>query len=362
MINIAKPIIGQEEINAVIKVMESGAIASGAKVTEFENDFAEYLRINHAIAASSGTTALEVALKAAGIKKGDKIITTPFSFIASTNAIVYSGAIPVFADIDENTFDISPDSIEKVLENEGNIRALLIVHLYGQSCNMDWIMEIVKRHNLILIEDCAQAHGAEWSGQKVGTFGDVAAFSFYPTKNMTTAEGGMVVTNDQAIAKSARQLINHGMETRYFHDSIGYNYRMTNIAAAIGVVQVKKLDLFNQVRQRNAEFYNKNISNEAIVKPYCDTNGKHVYHQYTLRIKQGRREQFIKLLEENEIGYGVYYPLSIPEQKCYDRYGFSKNYPITDRIKNEIISIPIHPSLTEDEIEKIVNVMNSFGG
>jgi len=362
MINIAKPIIGQEEINAVISVMESGAIASGTKVTEFENNFAKYLGSKHAVATSSGTTALEVALKAAGIKKGDKIITTPFSFIASTNAIVYSGAIPVFADIDERTFNICPDSIEKILEYKSNIRALLIVHLYGQSCNMDRIMKIVKRHNLILIEDCAQAHGAEWSDQKVGTFGDVAAFSFYPTKNMTTAEGGMIVTNNQEMAKSARLLINHGMEIRYYHDSIGYNYRMTNIAAAIGVEQVKKLDFFNQIRQRNAEFYDKNISNDAIALPYCDMNGKHVYHQYTLRIKQGRREQFIKTLDENEIGYGVYYPLSIPEQKCYDSYGFSKNHTITDRIKNEVLSIPIHPSLTEDEIEKIIKVMNSFGG
>lgn len=362
MINIAKPIIGQEEITAVKNVMESGVIASGAKVSEFENNFAQYLGSKHAVATSSGTTALEIALKAVGIKKGDKIITTPFSFIASTNAIVYSGAIPVFADIDEKTFNICPDSIEKVLEKDSNIRALLIVHLYGQSCNMDRIMDIVNRYNLILIEDCAQAHGAEWSGQKVGTFGDVGAFSFYPTKNMTTAEGGMIVTNNPEITKSARLLINHGMEIRYYHDIIGYNYRMTNIAAAIGVEQVKKLESFNLGRQKNADYFNENISNDVIIKPYCDMNGKHVYHQYTLRIKQGLRDQFIKLLEKNEIGYGIYYPLAIPEQKCYDSYAFSTNYPITDRIKNEVISIPIHPSLTKDEIKRIVKVINSFGG
>jgi len=209
MITIAKPIIEKEEIDAVAKIMATGAIAAGAKVIEFENSFANYLGRKHAIATSSGTTALEAALRSVGIGEGDKVITTPFSFIASTNAIIYCGASPVFADIDEETFNISPDSIEKILKTDEKIKALLIVHLYGQGCNMDRIMEIVRKYNLLLIEDCAQAHGGEWSHKKLGTFGDAAAFSFYPTKNMTTSEGGMVVTDDQAVEAKARVLINH---------------------------------------------------------------------------------------------------------------------------------------------------------
>lgn len=362
MISIAQPMIGEEEIHAVIKVMESGILASGKKVTEFENSFAQYLGSKHAIACSSGTTALESAIKAVGIKKGDKILTTPFSFIASTNAIIYSGAVPVFADIDERTFNISPDAVEKALMTNPDVKALLIVHLYGQSCNMDHIMDIVKKQNLILIEDCAQSHGAEWAGKKAGTFGDVAAFSFYPTKNMTTAEGGMVITNRDDVDKTARLLINHGMETRYFHSTIGYNFRMHNIAAAIGIEQLRKLDSFNQTRQENAIFYNTNISNAAIVLPYCTDARHHVYHQYTIRVKQELRKDLIRLLEKNQIGYGIYYPLSIPEQKCYEDFRFLDDYPVTNRIKNEVLSIPVHPSLTKEDLDQVVKVLNSFGG
>lgn len=360
MINIAKPLIGQEEKDAVIKVLDSGAIASGKTVSEFENVFSNYIGTKFGIATSSGTTALEIALRAAGIKNGDKVLTTPFSFIASTNSILYTGAIPVFADIDEKSFNISPDSIEEILRQEKDIKALLVVHLYGQSCDMSRIAEIVKKYKLILIEDCAQAHGAEWDGKKVGTFGDVAAFSFYPTKNMTTSEGGMITTNNEEIANRARLLINHGMKIRYFHDEIGYNYRMTNIAAAIGICQLKKLDGFNNSRIENAAFFDEKISNELVVKPYINGKAKHVYHQYSICITNGKRNEFIKHLEENEIGYGIYYPLSIPEQKCYMDFKFKNDYEVTDRIKFEILSIPVHPALTIEEKNKIVETINIF--
>ncbi|MCX7745948.1 MAG: DegT/DnrJ/EryC1/StrS family aminotransferase [Clostridia bacterium] len=360
MIYISKPLIGQEEIDAVINVIKSGALASGSVVTEFENEFSNYLKASYAVATSSGTTALEIALKASGIGKGDKVLTTPFSFIASTNAILYAGANPVFADIDEKTYNISADSIEKALISESDIKALLIVHLYGQSCDMDKILEITKKYNLVLIEDCAQAHGAEWKGKKAGTFGDAAAFSFYPTKNMTTSEGGMVVTNKSEIASTAKLLINHGMETRYYHQRIGYNYRMTNISAAIGLCQLKKLDLFNTTRRKNAAFFDTNITNPKLVLPYTSLDGKHVYHQYTLKVKDGLRNKLADYLHKHEVGYGIYYPLSIPQQHCYRNFDFNKNYPVTDRIKEEVLSIPVHPALTVDEKETIVKVLNGF--
>lgn len=362
MISIAKPMIGQEEKEAVLKVLDSGAIASGNVVTEFENSFSNYLGAEYSIAASSGTTALDVALKAVNIQKGDKVLTTPFSFIATSNAILYSDAIPVFADIDEKTFNISPEAIEQILKENKTIKALLIVHLYGQSCDMDKIMEIVEKYKLILIEDCAQAHGAEWKGKKVGTFGDVSAFSFYPTKNMTTSEGGMIVTNNKEVAEKARMIVNHGMKVRYHHDIIGYNYRMTNIAAAIGLCQLNKLDSFNDTRCANAEFFNNNISNSLIKKPYVLQNAKHVYHQYTICVNEGKRDIFAKYLADNQVGYGIYYPLSLPEQKCYSGFDFNKGYSVTDRIKEEVVSLPIHPALTSEEKEIIVKVINNFKG
>ena len=235
MIAIAKPFLGEEEKQAVGSVIDSGMIACGAVVEEFERRFAAYTGAAHGIATTSGTTALEVALRALGIGPGDKVLTTPFSFIASTNSIVYTGATPVFADIDPRTFNISVDQIEKKLAEQPDIKALLIVHLFGQACDMDPLLDVVKKHGLLLVEDCAQAHGAMYKGRRVGTFGDAAAFSFYPTKNMTTGEGGMMLTPHQEVAEKARLLINHGMKVRYHHDIVGYNYRMTNMAASITI-------------------------------------------------------------------------------------------------------------------------------
>ncbi|MFW5438556.1 DegT/DnrJ/EryC1/StrS family aminotransferase [Paenibacillus apiarius] len=242
MIKIAQPQIGQEEINAVSAVLKSGQLASGENVLQFQRAFSEYLRHEFCIAVSSGTTALEIALRALGIKEGDKIITTAYSFIATANVIVHAGGIPLFADIDETTLNISADSIEQILQEHVGVKAIVIVHLFGQSCDMDKITKIANRHRLLLIEDCAQAHGAEWKGRKLGTFGDAGAFSFYPTKNMTTAEGGMVVMKDEKAAGFARQLIQHGLKGRNQFEFIGYNYRLSEIAAAIGLCQLKKLD------------------------------------------------------------------------------------------------------------------------
>jgi len=362
MITISKPIIGPEELNAVTRILSSGALASGNEVSAFENAFASYLGVKEAVATTSGTTALEVALKACGIGPGDKVVTTPFSFIASTNAIIYAGALPVFADIDERSFNISPSSIEAILNNERAVKAVLVVHLFGQSCDMEAITDICQQHRLILIEDCAQAHGAKWGDRLAGSFGDAAAFSFYPTKNMTTGEGGMVVTGKQDVARNARLLINHGMRIRYHHDIIGHNYRMTNLAAAIGLEQLRKLDRFNQARNINAAFYNQYLNHPAITKPFVSPQAHHVFHQYTLRISGGGRTGLINHLEKAGIGYGIYYPGLIPEQPCYKECNFPLDFKYGNSVKEEVISIPVHPSLTMDELEQIVQTINSFGG
>ena len=362
MINIAKPLMGQEEKQAVLDVLDSGMIACGSIVSSFEKEFAEYLGIENCIATTSGTTALEVAIRALGIGKGDTVVTTPFSFIASTNAIVYTGATPVFADIDEKTFLIDPAAIERTLSKHPEAKALLVVHLFGQCCDMDAIMEIVKKHNLLLIEDCAQAHGAEWNGRKAGTFGDAGCFSFYPTKNMTTSEGGAVVTSDPETARKCRLLINHGMEVRYHHDEIGYNYRMTNICGAIGRCQLRKLDGFNAARREHAAYLSAHISNPLVTVPYAPQQAKHVFHQYTVKVAEGQRDAFVKHLQDNGIGFGIFYPLSIPEQKCYEGMGFKKDWAKTDAVKQQVVSLPVHPALTEEDLAEVVRVVNSFRG
>jgi len=358
MIQIAKLSLGSEEKEAISHVLDSGMIANGEVVKDFETAFADYCGVSYGIATTSGTTALEVAIRAAGLGAGDKIVTTPFSFIASTNSIIYAGATPVFADIDPDTFNIDLDRLGKVLENDGEIKAVLIVHLFGRPCDMDRLQQIVDKYDVKLIEDCAQAVGTEWKGKRVGSFGAAAAFSFYPTKNMTTGEGGIVVTNDANLAEKARLLINHGMKVRYYHDIVGYNYRMTNIAAAIGLCQLKKLPEMNRKRFENAKYYCENIKNPIIKVPGLIEG--HSYHQFTLQVEKGMRDAFVSLLQAEEVGFGIFYPLSIPEQNCYKDYNFNIDYPVTDEIKTKVVSIPIHPLLTADELKKVTEVINGF--
>jgi len=299
-------------------------------------------------------------LRAAGIGKGDKVLTTPFSFIASTNCIVYVGGVPVFADIDPVSFNITPETAEEKLKAEPDIKAILLVHLFGHPCNMDAFVALAKKYNVLLFEDCAQAHGSLYNGKKVGSFGDAAAFSFYPTKNMTTSEGGIVVTGNAKMADNAKIIINHGMRTRYYHDEIGYNYRMTNIAAAIGLCQLDKLDGFNKKRDEIAQFYEKNIKNPLVTKPTVLYDGFHCFHQYSVLVDEKKRDSFVSHLQENKVGCSIFYPLSIPEQACYASFNFNTNLPVTNKIKMQIVSLPIHPQLTQDELKKVAEVVNSF--
>lgn len=358
MIYIARPDIGREEKEAVNKVLESGMLACGSVTNEFENRFSEYIGTDYGIATTSGTTALEVAIKALGLNRDDKILTTAYSFIASANAILYAGLEPVFADIEEDTFNIDVEQLENIYMQHPDIKAVLAVHLFGCPCNMDAILNFVRKHNLFLVEDCAQAHGAMWGDKKAGSLGDAAAFSFYPTKNMTTGEGGMITTNNPEIAEKARLLINHGMRERYHHEVIGYNYRMPNISAAIGIEQLRKLDHMNSRRVYNAQYYIDNIKNQDVVLPKLQKG--HVFHQFTVKIQNGKRNRFIQYLEDKEIGYGIFYPLTMPEQKCYENRHFETKYETADRIKEQVVSLPVHPGLSGKDLQYVVESINNF--
>jgi dTDP-4-amino-4,6-dideoxygalactose transaminase len=358
MIPNAMVLLGKEEEERVLEVLRSGMLASGVYVREFEQQFKDYHNSRQAIATSSGTTALHVMLQALNIGPGDRVITTPFSFAATANAILYTGATPVFADIDPLTYTISPLSLENRLK-EQNAKAILVVHLFGMPADMAEIAAIAEKYRCILVEDCAQAHGAVYHGQKAGTFGKAAAFSFYPTKNMTSGEGGMVLTDDEDLGETVRILVNQGQRKRYCHEMLGYNYRMTNIHAAIGLEQLKKLDGYNDRRSKNANFYNQALVNPEIKKPVALSDRSHVYHQYTLQVKN--REKFTAYLESCGIGYGIHYPSLIPAQPAYKNVpGCSGNWPVARQLAERCVSIPVHPGLSQTDLETIRDAVNHY--
>lgn len=353
MIPVAKPLIGEEEIEEVEKVLRSGFIAQGPKVAEFEEAFANYVGAEQAVATSSGTTALHVALLALGVGKGDEVITTPFSFAATGNCALYVGARPVFVDIDPSTFNLDPEGIEEAITEK--TKAILPVHLYGQPARMDRIMEISQEHGIPVVEDAAQAHGAKFQDQMIGSIGDMACFSFYPTKNMTTSEGGMITTNSSKLADQARILKAHGERERYQHSVLGYNFRMTDIAAAIGLVQLKKLNGFNQKRIENAEYLTEHLKGiSCIESPFVSPQVKHVFHQYTVRVKDGKRNDVMNYLNQEGIGTGIHYPIPIYKQELYQNLGYNDHWSETEKAASEVLSLPVHPSLSVEELEKIV--------
>jgi len=363
MIPIAKPLIGDEEINGVIGVLKSGMLASGKEVKEFEKEFAQYLGAKHGVAVVNGTAALDVALKALRIGPGDEVITTPFTFIASANSILFQGAKPVFADIDPKTYNLDPNEVlEKITDKT---KAIVVVHLYGQPADMKAFKEIAEDHKLYLIEDCAQAHGAEFEGQKVGTFGDIAAFSFYPTKNMTTGEGGMVVTNDGELAKKVDLIRNHGQAEKYLHVELGYNLRMTNIAAAIGRAQLKKLDGWNKKRIENAKLLSEGISKiDGLTPPYVDERVKHVFHQYVIKVEEEfplNRDELMAKLREKGIGSAVHYPSPVHQQPFYQKLGYPKDIcPNAIEASKKVLSLPVHPAVSEKDIDYIINTLREL--
>jgi dTDP-4-amino-4,6-dideoxygalactose transaminase len=356
MINMAKPQIGEDEKKAVMEVMDSGIIAQGPRVKAFEDAFAVMCNTKHAIATTSGTTALHVALLAHGIGKDDEVITSAFTFIASANSILYVDARPVFVDIDPRTFNLDVSQIEKAITKK--TKAILPVHLFGLSCDMDAIMKIAEKHGLAVIEDACQSHGAEYKGKKVGSFG-TGTFSLYPTKNMTSAEGGMITTNDPALDEKCRVLRQHGMRKRYYHDELGFNFRMTDIHAAIGLAQLKKLEKFNAQRQSNAKFLSANL--KGVVTPFIPEGQSHVFHQYTIRVENGKRDALRTYLNEHGVGSEVYYPVPIHKQSFYvSELGYADSLPETERAALEVLSLPVHPALSQADLETIVATANEF--
>lgn len=361
MIPIAKPMLDNREKELVMEVLDSGMISIGKVVVDFEKKFAEYTDAKHALAASSGTTALHLALEAAGVKPGDKVLTTPFSFIATANSILYCNAIPVFCDVEDETFNIDPEQVEIFLQKMGDIKAILVVHLYGHPCAMDELMALAKKYNVALIEDAAQAHGCKYKGRHVGTFGMAGTFSFYPTKNMTTAEGGMLTTNDDVVYERSRMLREHGDLGGYDHTIVGYNYRMTNIEAAIGIGQLEKLNGFNRLRRENANYYTERLKDLDWLETPVEKEGcTHCFHQYTLKVKEGR-DELAEYLKENGVGSKIYYPTIIPAQSVYKNMGYDKlRFPAAERLCKEVISIPVHPAVSRQDREKVVEVIRKF--
>jgi len=328
MIPIVKPVIGSDEIQAVAEVLKSGMLAQGKVVEDFENAFAEYVGVENAVAVGNGTISLDIALKSLDVKQGDEVIVPSFTFISTANAVLFQGAKPVFADVDARTFNINPkDVVEKITDKT---KAIIGVHLFGHPFDVREMEDICEEHNIHLIEDCAQAHGAEYEGKKVGGFGIAGCFSFHATKNMTTGEGGMITTEGNEIANLCRLLRSHGESQKYFHTMLGYNYRMMDIQAAIGLTQLNKLDKFNEMRIKNAEYFNRGLKISGLNTPYKKKGVKHVYHQYAVTIEEEEgfpmsRAEFMKYLKNKGIGCAIHYPLPIHKQPlCRTNIGKTK--------------------------------------
>ena len=356
MISIAKPLIGEEEKKAVLEVLDSGMIAQGPRVKAFEEAFAAMCGVKHAIATTSGTTALHVALLANGIGEGDEIITSSFTFIASANSALYTGAKPVFVDIDPTTFNINPTLIEAAVTPR--TRAIMPVHLFGLSCDMDPILAVAQKYHLLVIEDACQSHGARYKGRRVGSFG-TGTFSLYPTKNITSAEGGMITTDYDTVAEKCRVIRQHGMRRRYYHDELGFNFRMTDVHAAIGLAQISKLERFNATRRENAAFLSANL--KGVVVPYVPAGYEHVYHQFTVRVPGGKRDALRTYLQEHGVGSEVYYPVPVHKQVFYaGELGYKQSLPESEKAAQEVLSLPVHPALSKDDLATIVSTVNTF--
>jgi dTDP-4-amino-4,6-dideoxygalactose transaminase len=352
-IPVVKPNIGQQEILAVNRILESGMLAQGTEVSAFENDFSKIVSDAFCVAVNSGTSAIHLSLLALGIGQGDEVIVPSFTFAATANAVALTGATPIFIDIDPKTYNLDSNLIEAAITSR--TKAILPVHLYGQPAPMGEILDIAKKHDLLIIEDASQAHLANINGKPVGSFGAAGAFSFYPTKNMTSGEGGMVTTSSGDIARKIQLLRNQGMEEKYKNEIIGFNNRMTDINAAIGRVQLSKLDYWTEKRRSNASFLDQNL--DGVVTPFVSPGSHHVYHQYTIRVVGHDRDVFAQQLTSRGIGSGVYYPIPVHRLPSYQQ---TLELPHTERATREVLSIPVYPSLEQWELESIVSAVNSI--
>jgi perosamine synthetase len=360
-IEIARPVLGDAEKQAVLEVLDSGQLVQGARVAEFERRFAAAHGARHGIATSSGSTALTVALLAHGIGPGDEVIVPSFSFFATASSVLATGARPVFADIEPETFTLSVHAADAALSPR--TRAILPVHLYGHPAELPAFADLCARRGLALIEDAAQAHLAAIDGRCVGTWG-TAAFSFHPSKNMTTTEGGMVLTNDDVLAERMRLLRNQGMRTRYLHELVGSNFRMTEVCGAIGLVQLGRLPELTAARARNAAHYDERLAGVRI--PGTRPGVRHVFHQYTVRVPAGLdRDDVAARLRDRGIDARVYYPRGIHQQPALtsgrgDAGRDAPTLPETERACREVLSLPVHPRLTRTDLDRVVAELNGI--
>ena len=355
----AKPIIGDEEREAVDRVMRSGMIAQGPEVAAFEREFSEHFVPGRpSVAVNSGTAGLHLGLLAAGVGAGDEVIVPSFTFAATGNSVALTGATPVFVDIEPETFALDPEAVAAAITPK--TKGIMPVHLYGHPARMRELEAIASERGVALFEDAAQAHGASLDGRPVGSFGAFAMFSLYPTKNMTSGEGGMITAADDEIARRARLLRNQGMERQYENEIVGFNARMTDIHAAIGRVQLTKVAGWTKTRQDNAAFLDSNLHG-VVVPPVAD-GAVHVYHQYTVRVPEDRDGFVAALKSEHNVGAGVYYPIPNHRLPSLTSYAPGLDLPETERAAREVVSLPVHPSLTADDLDRIVTAVNAVAG
>jgi len=352
LIPAAKPEIGFRERRAVNRVMRSGMLAQGPEVAAFEKEFSAHVAGRESVALNSGTSALHMSMLAVGIGTGDEVIVPSFSFAATANSVALTGATPVFVDIELDHFNADPAAIEAAITPR--TKAIMPVHLYGHPADLRAISAIAEKHGLLLLEDAAQAHLASVDGVPIGAWGIAASFSFYPTKNMTSGEGGMVTTPSAEVARAVRVLRNQGMERRYENEVIGFNTRMTDIHAAIGRVQLTKLAGWTAKRQKNAAFLSANL--RGVVAPPTADGAVHVFHQYTIRVTDHDRDRFAEELASRGVGSGVYYPTPIHRLPSFN---LDLDLPTTEHVAVQVLSLPVYPSLTENELETIVTAVNA---
>ena len=352
----AKPIIGDEERAAVDRVLRSGMLAQGPEVAAFETEFGEHFGLGRAcVAVNSGTSGLHLGLLSSGIGAGDEVIVPSFTFAATANSVALTGATPVFADIALDDFTLDPDAVEASITER--TRAIMPVHLYGHPAKMAALVALADRYGLMLFEDAAQAHGASLHGTPVGAFGTFAMFSLYPTKNMTSGEGGMVSCADAVIERNIRLYRNQGMLQQYHNEVVGRNNRMTDIHASIGRVQLTKVDAWTAKRQENAAFLSANLA--GVTPPHLAEGAVHVYHQYTIRVADDRDGLARALKEEYAVGSGMFYP--VPNHRLKP-FRVDKDLPNTERAALECLSFPVHPSLSQGDLERIVTAVNTLAG
>jgi len=349
----------RKELDAVIaKTIDNCSFCLGPDVAQFERDFATYCGAQHAVGFNSGTSALHVALLLLNVGPGDEVITTPSTFVATSWAISYVNAKPVYVDVDDQTFNLDPRLVEKAITPR--TKAILPVHLYGHPFDVNPLLEICRKHNLPLVEDAAQAHGAKYHGKVVGTFGAISEFSFYPGKNLgACGEGGALVTNDAAYAARARSLRVHGSSQPYYHDEIGFNYRMEGIQGAVLGVKLKHLDRWTRERRRVAKRYHELLADTPLQLPIEAEYAESAYHLYVVR--HPRRDELKKHLEANQIGCALHYPVPLHLQKCYASLGYRKgDFPVAEKAARECLSLPIYPELTDPQIQRVAAVIRDF--